>query len=141
MSTTTAASASTKDAPPTVTSPREARLFVSRVDPWSVMKTAFVLSIGLALVIIVATMLVWVLLSVSGTFSAINQTVNDVGGSASTSLDVGGLLSFGRVMGFAMLLAAFEIVLTSALATVIAAIYNLTVGFTGGVEVTLSEEL
>ena len=30
--------------------PAQARLYVSRLDPWSVMKTAFVISIGLAIV-------------------------------------------------------------------------------------------
>ncbi len=127
-------------AAPAAAGPRQARLYLSRLDPWTVMKTAFVVSLGLAIVVIVATMLLWILLSLTGTFDSINQTLNDVGGSGSSSLDVSSFLSFGRIMGFALLLAAFEIVLTSALATVIAAIYNITVDFTGGVEVTLSED-
>jgi len=122
------------------TSSRQARLYLTRLDPWTVMKTAFVLSIGLAIVMIVATFLLWMLLSATGTFDSINSTISDLGGSGSTGVDVAGFLSFGRIMGFALLLAAFEIVLTSALATVTAAIYNITVGFTGGVEVTLSED-
>lgn len=120
--------------------PRRARLYLSRLDPWTVMKTAFILSIGLAVVVVVATMLLWMVLSASGTFDAINQTVNDVSGGSANSLNIGEFFSFGKVMGFALLMAAFEIVLTSALSTVIAAIYNVTVGFTGGIEVTLSEE-
>lgn len=119
---------------------RRARLFVTRVDPWSVMKTAFVLSLGIAVIIIVASMIIWLLLMLSGTFDSITQTVSDVGGSGSSGVDVAGFLSFGRVMGLVLLMAAFEIVLVSALATVIAAIYNVTVNFTGGAEVTLSEE-
>ena len=119
---------------------RRARLYLSRIDPWTVMKTSFVLSLGLAIVVIVAVILLWGVLTLSGTIESINQMVNDVGGSSSSSLDIGELLSFGKVLGFALLLAAFEIVLTSALSTVIAAIYNITVGFTGGVEVTLSED-
>jgi hypothetical protein len=119
---------------------RQARLYLTRLDPWTVMKTAFVLSIGLAIVMVVATFLLWVLLSVTGTFDSINSTISDLGGSGSSGVDVAGFLSFGRIMGFALLLAAFEIVLTSALATVTAAIYNITVGLTGGIEVTLSED-
>ncbi len=120
--------------------PRQARLFLSKLDPWTVMKTAFVLSLGLAIVIIVATFLIWILLSITGTFDSINSTINDLGGTGSAGVDTEGLLSFGRIMGFSLLLAAFEIVLVSALATVTAAIYNITVGFTGGVELTLSED-
>ena len=123
-----------------VDGPRRARLFVSRVDPWSVMKTAFVLSLGIAVIVIVANFIIWLLFTLSGTFDAINDTITDLGGSGSSGVDVTGLLSFGRVMGFSFLMAAFEIVLMSALATVIAAIYNVTVVFTGGVEVTLAEE-
>ncbi len=122
------------------TGPRRARLYLSRVDPWAIMKTSFVLALGLAIVIIVAIMLLWLLLTVSGTLDSFNSTINDVGGQSSTGLDIVGFLSFGRVMGFALLMAAFEIVLTSALSTVLASIYNITVGFTGGVEVTLSED-
>lgn len=128
------------EATATTAAPRQARLFLSRLDPWTVMKTAFVLSLGLAVVIIVAVFLLWLLLTVSGTFSAINQTISDLGGSGSSGLDVADAFSFGRVIGFALFVAAFEIVLTSALATVTAAIYNVTVGFTGGVELTLSED-
>ncbi len=125
---------------PAPAGPRHARLFVSRIDPWSTMKTAFMLSLGLAVVLVVAILLLWMVLAASGVFDAFNQAINDVGGQASSSFDIGGVLSFGRVIGFALLLAAFEIVMTSALATLIAALYNVTVGFTGGVEVTLSED-
>lgn len=124
---------------PATAGPRRARLYLSRLDPWTVMKTSFIISIGLAIVIVVATMILWFLLEVTGTFSQINETLNGLG-AQSSSMDIGDFLSFGRIMGFALLLAAFEIVLTSALATVIAAIYNTTVRFTGGIEVTLSED-
>lgn len=119
---------------------RHARLFVTRVDPWSVMKTAFVLSLGIAIIIIVASMIIWLLLTLSGTFDSINQTISDVGGAGSSSVDVAGFVSFGRVIGMVLIVAAFEVVLTSALATVVAAIYNVTVNITGGVDVTLSED-
>lgn len=116
---------------------RQARLYLSRVDPWAVMKTSFVLSLGLAIVVVVATMVLWLLLSMSGVFGTINSTINDVGTNGGGIADY---LSFGRVLGFAMLLAAFEIVLVSAFSTVVAAIYNITAGFTGGIEMTLSED-
>lgn len=122
------------------TGPRRARLYLTKLDPWSVMKTAFVLSIGMAIVIVVATMLLWIVLSLAGTFDTINQQISDLGGSGVTGLDIGGFFSFGRIMGLAFLLAAFEIVLASALTTAMATIYNITVGFTGGIEVTLAED-
>lgn len=127
------------DEEPSAQGPRQAHLRVSRVDPWSVMKTSFILSLGVGIVVVVAIILLWMILTAFGVFEAINKTVNDVAGS-STSFDVMELISFGRIMGYSLVLAAFEVVMTSALATLIAAIYNVTSSFTGGYEVTLSED-
>ena len=122
------------------TKTRRARLFVTRLEPYSVGKTAFVLSLSLAVVIIVATILMWLMLTISGTFDIINSTVDDIGGQGASAFDIFSFVSFGRIVGMALLVAALEIVLTTVLAVVFAAIYNATVTFTGGVEVTLSED-
>jgi len=120
--------------------PRRARLLVSRLDPWSVMKTAFMLAVSLAIVMLVATAVLWYALDATGVFVAIGKVVNDLAGSGSTNFNFAALVGFGRVMGVALIIAALEIVLTSALSTLFAFLYNLSVGLTGGVEVTLSEE-
>ena len=67
-------------------------------------------------------------------------TIDDVAGSGSTAFDFLSLVGFSRVMGVALVLAAVEIVLVSALSTLFAFLYNLSVGLTGGLEVTLSED-
>jgi len=120
--------------------PRRARLLVTRLDPWSVMKTAFMLSVSVAVVLLVATALLWWTLSVTGVFEAVGRTVDDIAGSASSAFDFLSLVSFSRVMGVALVLSAIEIVLVSALTTLFAFLYNLSVGLTGGLEVTLSED-
>lgn len=120
--------------------PRRARLLLTRLDPWSVMKTAFMLSVSLAVVVLVAIALLWWTLSVTGVFDAIGRTIDDVAGSTTTSFDFLSLVGFSRVMGVALVLAAIEIVLVSALTTLFAFLYNLSVGLTGGLEVTLSED-
>ncbi len=120
--------------------PRRARLYVSRLDPWSVMKSAFMISVAIAIVAAVSVSVLWWVLDVTGVFTALTRTVNDIVGTATTSFDLAAVLGFGRVMGVTLLLAAVEIVLVSALATLFAFLYNLTVGITGGLEVTLSEE-
>ncbi len=120
--------------------PRRARLLVTRLDPWSVMKTAFMLSVSIAIVTIMAVALLWWTLDVTGVFAAISRTIDDVAGSGTTSFDFLALVSFSRVMGISLVLAAVEIVLMSALTTLFAFLYNLSVGLTGGLEVTLSED-
>jgi len=127
-------------APPRPVGPRRARLLVSRLDPWSVMKTAFMLAVSLAIVMLVATAVLWYALQTTGVFDAIGKVVNDLAGSGSANFNFASLVGFGRVMGVALIIAALEIVLTSALSTLFAFLYNLSVGLTGGVEVTLSEE-
>lgn len=120
--------------------PRRARLLVTRLDPWSVMKTFFMLALAVAIVLVVSTALLWWTLDVTGVFAAVNRTVDDVVGSGSTPFDFMAVAGFERVMGATLVLAAVEIVLVSAMATLFAFLYNLTVGFTGGLEVTLTED-
>jgi hypothetical protein len=120
--------------------PRRARLYLTRLDPWSVMKTAFMLSVSLAIVTVIAVSLLWWTLDVTGVFAAIARTVDDVAGTGSTSFDFMSLVGFERVLGAALVLSAVEIVLVSALSTLFAFLYNLSVGLTGGLEVTLSED-
>jgi hypothetical protein len=104
------------------------------------MKTAFMLSVSLAIVTVIAVSLLWWTLDVTGVFAAIARTVDDVAGTGTTSFDFMSLVGFERVLGAALVLSAVEIVLVSALSTLFAFLYNLSVGLTGGLEVTLSED-
>lgn len=120
--------------------PAQARLYLSRIDPWAVLKTAFVISIGLAIVIVVAIVLVWGILSAVGIFSTVNEAVESVAGASSSVFDVEEFFSFGKVLGTALVLAVLNVVLVTLLAALFAFMYNLTVPFTRGIEVTLTEE-
>jgi len=113
-------------------------VYLTHVDPWSVMKQAFLLSLALAVVILVASAALWFALDSAGVLDAITRTATDVGGESGAS--VSNLLDFSRVMGFGLLLAGIETVLITALATLFAFLYNLSVGIGGGLEITLSED-
>lgn len=119
---------------------RRARLMVTRLEPWSVLKTTFMLSIAFAVVLLVAVAILWWVLDQLAVFDALSRTVNDIAGSGSTQFDLAAVLSFPRVMGVTLVLAAFQIVLLSVLATIFAFLYNLAVKISGGLEVTLAEE-
>lgn len=114
---------------------RKARLFVTHLDPWSVAKSAFMLGLTLGGVTIVATIGLWLMLSAAGVFEAITGVISDASGSSASV----NFLSLGRLIGLSMVVSAAEIVLVSVLATLFAVLYNLSVGFTGGVEVTLTD--
>jgi hypothetical protein len=119
---------------------RHAHLYLTRLDPWSVMKSAFMLSIAIAIVLVVAVLILWTLLSVSGTLTSLSTTVNDIAGAGATNVDLAGLFSFGRVFSLVTMVALMEVVLVSALATLFAYLYNLSVALTGGLQLTLTED-
>lgn len=119
--------------------PRRARLYVSRFDPWSVTKAAFILSLAIGIVLVVAVTFVWFILDRTGVIESLSGTITDVVGSTS-GLDLITSLGFWQVIGATLIVASVEIVLISALAGLFTILYNLTVGITGGVEVVLTED-
>ena len=121
--------------------PRKARLRIVRLDPWSVMKMAFALSIALAIVTVIAVAIVWAVLDAAGVWTAINSSVDSLRNARTGSdFDVIEYAGFGRVMGLAMVVSAANIVLLTALATLGAFLYNLAAALLGGFEVTLAED-
>jgi hypothetical protein len=118
--------------------PRRASLQVKRVDPWSVLKLAGVLSVAMFFVWMVAVGVLYGVLDGMGVWDKLNGTYNDLvqGGSEGGG---GNLISVGRVFGVAAVIGVINIVLFTALATVSAFIYNVSADLAGGLEVTLSE--
>jgi len=122
-----------------VSGSRQARLYLARVDPWSVAKAAFMLAIAVGIVIVVSVCVLWFALSSLGVFETVSRNVNEVIGNSQSSFDLMSLLDFSRVLGATIVLASVEVILVSILATLFAFMYNLTVGLTGGVEVVLTD--
>lgn len=116
------------------TSQRNSRVYLTHLDPWSVAKGSFMLGVTLAGITIVVTAVLWLMLSASGVFEAVTGLFRDVSSSGGVSF-----MSLGRLLGFSMVLSAVEIVLISGLSTLFAVLYNLSVGFTGGIEITLTD--
>jgi hypothetical protein len=124
-----------------VRAPKRARLYVTRIDPWSVTKAAFMLALAIGIVIVVAVAALWWVLDVTGVFVTVSRTFDEVLGTATAGFDLLSYLELSRVMGVAIVVASVEIVLVSLLATLFAIMYNLSVGLTGGIEVVLSDEV
>jgi len=134
-------SAAAKKASPSRKPPRRARLRLTRIDPWSVMKTSFLLAIAFGVVTVVSVFIIWSVLSAAGVWDSINQTVQDVvGGQDAGNWDVEKYVGMSRVMGFTMLVAVVDVILITAIATLGAFLYNMAAALLGGVELTLAEE-
>ncbi|QKW51203.1 DUF3566 domain-containing protein [Streptomyces buecherae] len=125
----------------TVPRTRKARLRVAKVDPWSVMKVSFLLSIALGICTIIAASVLWMTMDAMGVFSTVGGTISDATESnEGGGFDLESFLSLPRVLVFTSVIAVIDVVLATALATLGAFIYNLSAGFVGGVELTLAED-
>lgn len=120
---------------------RRARLRLVHLDPWSVMKTSFLLSIAFGIVTVVAVAVVWSVLGAAGVWDSIDATVSDVLGSQSgTPFQIEDYVGTSRVLGFTMIVAVVDVILITAISTLGAFLYNLAAALLGGVEVTLAED-
>ncbi|MER7078902.1 Transmembrane protein of unknown function [Saccharopolyspora kobensis] len=117
--------------------PRRASLQVKRVDPWSVLKLALVLSVALFFVWMIAVAVLYGVLDGMGVWDQLNGTFSELTQPDDAAAEP--LISAARVFGVASIIGAINIVLVTALATVAAFIYNVAADFAGGVEITLSE--
>ena len=123
--------------------PRRARLNLKRIDPWSVMKFAFAVSVVLFIVVVVATSVLYLSLDAMGVWHEVNTSlqslVNASGGTEAATAGGGFRITAWGVIGTSMLIGAVNVVLFTALATLGAFIYNVCADLVGGVELTLAE--
>ena len=121
-------------------SARQAHLTISRVEPWSVMKFSFVVSLVAFVILFVAVSVLYGALSGLGVFDSIQKAVNSVTSSqGSAGVNAKAWFSASRVLGYTALLGSLNIVLITAMSTIGSVVYNLTSRLVGGVEVTLKE--
>jgi hypothetical protein len=119
---------------------RRANLVIARLEPWSVMKFSFLMSLVAWVVLFVAVALLYYALSSLGVFESIQRTLASVTSSTSSSgVNLTKWTSEPRILGYTMLIGAVDVILITALATIGAMVYNLVTHLGGGIEVTLKE--
>ncbi len=121
---------------------RRAKLRLLRVDPWSVTKVAFLLSIAFGIMCVVAVYLIFSIMDAAGLWEQVDKTIQGVlNQDPGEEFNIEDYVGMDRVMGITMLIAAIDVVLITALATLGAFIYNMAASLLGGLEVTLAEDL
>lgn len=118
--------------------PRRVRLAISRVNPWSVMKLSFLMSVAIGIMIVVAAAVVWLTLDGLEVFAKLNGLITEI--LADSDFDIMKYVEFDRVISVATLVAVVDVFLITALSTIGAFLYNITAALVGGVHVTMTDE-
>ena len=119
--------------------PRRVRLSISRVDPWSVMKLSFLLSVAIGIMIVVAAAVVWFVLDGLTVFTKVNDMIMEIVG-AESEINFLQYVEFSRIVSGATVVAVVDVVLLTALSTIGAFLYNITAALVGGVTLTLTDD-
>ena len=116
---------------------KQVRLKLRVIDIWSATKVGFFVALAAGVGIIVAAWLIWSVLANSGVFSAVGGLLSSILGEQN-SFNIEREFSFSNVMTTATTLAALNLVITTALAAIYAAIFNLISKLIGGVSLTFT---
>lgn len=123
----------------TSTGPRRVRLAVAKIDPWSVMKLSFLLSVAVGIMLVVAAAVTWYTLDGLHVFTSVNEIIATLSGST-TFFDINDYAGFQRVISLATMIAVIDVILLTALATLGAFLYNIVAALVGGVHLTLTDD-
>ncbi len=119
---------------------RRVRLSMARVDPWSVMKVAFLLSVAAGIAMVIATSVLWMVLSGLNVFSDLDRIIRDIQPVTAEPFSVMNYIGFARVVSLAVVIAVIDVILLTALATLGAYLYNICSSLVGGVRMTLTDD-
>ena len=109
---------------------KQVRLKLVYVDFWSAVKLSFLVAVSLGVVLVVATILVWIVLNSTGIFSNLDNILRDILGDPEFSVSKS--FSLPQVALFAFVIAILNIVVGTALGAIASMLYNFSVRITGG---------
>ncbi len=94
---------------------------------------------GRGIALVVATAVIWSVLDGMGVFTDLNGLLKDVVGNE-VDFDLLDYVGFGKVLSLATVIAVVDVVLLTALSTIVAFLYNVSAALVGGLHVTLSDD-
>jgi len=110
------------------TSAKQVRLRLVYVDFWSAVKLSFLAAVALAIITVVASFLVYMVLSTTGLIGKLD----DLFKAFDENFTLSSVINLGQVMAFSSVVAILNLIVITVLGAVIAGIYNLMVKVTGG---------
>jgi hypothetical protein len=115
--------------------PRRTRVVVRRVDPWSVLKVSLLFYFCLMLVFLLALLILYWALSVTGVLDSAAKILSDVGFGGPRGFAFHGYWIFSRLF----LIGLAGVVVWSVVNMLLAVLYNLISDVVGGIQLTLGE--
>lgn len=118
--------------------PRSVELTVARIDPWTVLKNSFLLSIALGIATVIAVIVVWFVLDGMDVFGSIEDFLTEL--NAEKFLSLLDYARLPRVISYATIIGVANVVIFTALSTLLALLYNLIATLVGGIKLSLMDE-
>lgn len=118
--------------------PKRVDLVLAKIDPWSVLKLGFLLSVAFAIVTVIATIILWLVLDGMDVFGAIENFLKELG--ADSFLSMMDYLRLPKVISYSTVFSILNVVLFTAISTLLALLYNLLASLVGGVRIALMDE-
>ena len=115
-----------------------ATLRLIRFEPMSLIRTGLLISISIAVTLLTATLVIYVVLAGMGVFESIDSVLGDLTGSSAGLTET---LTLPVVFLSSIVIGIFEIITTTALFALFGFVYNATVPATSGLAITLAEDL
>lgn len=109
---------------------KQVRLKLVYIDFWSVVKLAFLISVAIGIITVVATFLIWAILNQTGIFDDLDALLRDILGDSNFSIQ--DTFNVGQIMLFSIVVAILNVVIGTVLGAIVAVLYNLSVRITGG---------
>lgn len=109
---------------------KEVRLKLVYIDFWSAVKFSFLISVCLAVVGFIATILMFIVLTQTGVFASLNELFMDI--VSGDDFNLSNMLGLPQVAGFALVVGILNIIVGTALGAVCSIVYNQIVRVLGG---------
>jgi hypothetical protein len=113
---------------------KQVKLKLVHIDFFSAIKMAFMVTLALGIATIVGFMLLWALVAFTSLGASLNNLLAGLGLVDATS-GVSQIATLAKVLGFAVGLSVFNMVLGTLLAGIWTLVYNVIARFTGGLSV------
>ncbi|GAB2456603.1 hypothetical protein HD599_003267 [Conyzicola lurida] len=109
---------------------KQVRLKLVYIDFWSTVKLSFLVAVSLGIVLVVATILIYLVLQSTNIFSTLDATLSEILGDDNFSIT--DTFNLAQVSLFAVVVAILNIIVGTALGAITSVLYNFSVRITGG---------